>query len=339
MKQVKKNRWLIGFAIVALGGCGVHVGNGLKKYQSDFGFEVQYHESLTVKESPDKTQVTISNEKPGATAAVLRRAGTNEPVSSVKFIITPGTQAGTADDLMIFSRIEAPGRRFEKVTINGSIGVKSVSEGDGVYSATYFFVTTKRSLVRAEVLATAATKAMFAPISESFQGGGVGAQTLKSVPEARNRVENFVKLGEVATVNFDAGRFSVNKEVRLGTFPELTSEVLAAYIAGSLDGERSRVTVIFTLFPHNAEVWTNMKRTRECLSTDRFKKRFSLRCTTDDLHGHRLVYLVRAANDKDMWIELAGGEKKEVEGAETILNGLSFLLPIEKNQKPLGHLD
>ena len=58
-----KNKLVFSVFLFAVGGCGVHVGNGLRKYSNPHGFEMQYNESLTLRESDDKKTVTISDNK------------------------------------------------------------------------------------------------------------------------------------------------------------------------------------------------------------------------------------------------------------------------------------
>lgn len=295
-----KNKLVISLFLFAVGGCGVHVGNGLRKYSSPHGFEVQYNESLTVIESSDKKTVTITDNKNAS------RARANDEAYSYAQFAVRTERAGSTAQLKQLAAVENTARSFEEVTLNGSIAVKSVRDTSTGLNAVYYFTTTSQAVVRLDVNASAKAKALFAPIGESYRGGGqsnlVGHHhhLVREVPMA---------LAEAVEINFKDG----------GAMPEVVA--LPAAEARLEPGTvarryvfKSGLAVRAELVNHRPEFWTMVAEDAKTNVLSSAERSILVLSEEQERGGKKVplkTILARASNRFDLHVSINDGLNSE----------------------------
>jgi hypothetical protein len=126
--------------------CGVHVGNGTKEYRSPYGYSFSYAENLTLKESPDKKKIEISNE------GVV---GSNEPVSHLTIQVDDTQRVSTAAELDRMARNDHYVSYVEPKPVNlgGFVGVFKSRGLDNGLREVYFLIGAKDELMKINLAA------------------------------------------------------------------------------------------------------------------------------------------------------------------------------------------
>jgi hypothetical protein len=141
--------WLSGLMLLVIASCGsVHVGNGMKSYQSPHGFTVTYSDKLDLDVNSDGKGVSIDN-------SALAKQATPDLVSRIQMQVDDDKIADLNALKALASR-EHRNRSFEQR--NGA-GLTTLVAKDGdptlgqAYSAVYYFLLANGTLIRAEAIA------------------------------------------------------------------------------------------------------------------------------------------------------------------------------------------
>lgn len=176
--------WLT-FAL-APGGCGVHVGNGMKRFESSEGYSVVYSEKLTLNETYGGRTVTFDNRdllgsstNEAARSSVtitVERAGTTSAVSALASASgthpAPATEI-SAEALSRYVGAQDPHRTFERESARGAFVMVSRTNGDTSRSARYYFMLKKDGkILKGDMSAFPGGEGfdLIAPLLDTFEG-------------------------------------------------------------------------------------------------------------------------------------------------------------------------
>lgn len=140
---------LIGILLLAMGGCGVHVGNGMKGFQSDYGFQFQYSENLNFNMSTDGRTITLDNKD------LVVKKDPDAPVSTLEINVKRVQGVETVDDVRRYAEQVHRGEAldFEEAQFPDAVGVRFFSENTISFQSVAFFYTKVQAMVQVSVKA------------------------------------------------------------------------------------------------------------------------------------------------------------------------------------------
>ncbi|MCB0403782.1 MAG: hypothetical protein KDD51_03290 [Bdellovibrionales bacterium] len=159
---------IFGTILLLLGGCGVHVGNGMRGFESKYGFKFEYPESLGLRSSNDGRNVTVDN------AALAEKLGQSTPVSTTKIDVEHFRGMADAQAVLRYAQAREPNLELVVQTFADAFGVGQISRGSERLTATLYFYTKAEAMVRMVVDAYAAADGveLMSPVLESVGGSG-----------------------------------------------------------------------------------------------------------------------------------------------------------------------
>ncbi|MCB0406191.1 MAG: hypothetical protein KDD51_15525, partial [Bdellovibrionales bacterium] len=148
---------------------GVHVGNGMRGFESKYGFKFEYPESLNFQSANDGRSLSLDN------AAMAEKAGQGTPVSTTKVEVEHFRGIADAQAVLRYARAREPQLRDLVVQQFGdAFGVAQTYLSSERLTSTVYFYTKAEAMVRMVIDAYGAAGGveLMSPVLSSTGGSG-----------------------------------------------------------------------------------------------------------------------------------------------------------------------